>query len=143
MSKAVTSPQKLVALTGYTDICGCIVEIVNAARIAAVRNVSALMTVSYWEIGRPTLEAEQKGKHSAGYEEQLIARLTNDLGQQFGRCFSSRNLEQIRQFCLTWAYSQTLSAKSTNLLPPHAELLQQELETTRLLLESRGNRSKQ
>lgn len=104
MSKTASSPQKLVALARYTDICGGIVEIVNAARVAAARNVNALMTASYCEIVRRTLEAEQKGKHSAGYGEQLIARLSSDLGQQFGRCFSSRNLEQVRQFWRAWAF---------------------------------------
>lgn len=120
MSKTVSSPQKLVALAGYTDICGGIVEIVNAARVAAARNVNALMTASYWEIGRRIVEAEQKGKRRAGYGEQLIARLSSDLGQQFGRGFSSRNLEQMRQFYLTWSIPQTLSAQSLNLLLPAA-----------------------
>ena len=137
MSTAASSPQKLVALAGYTDICGGIVEIVNAVRVAAARNVNALMTASYWETGHPIVEAEQKGKRRAVYNEQLIARLSSDLGQQFGRGFSSRNLEQMCQFYLTWSIPQTLSAQSPNLSTPDAELLQKELEKTRLLLESR------
>jgi DUF1016 N-terminal domain len=138
MSTAASSPQKLVALAGYTDICGGIVEIVNAVRVAAARDVNALMTASYCEIGRPILEAEQKGKRRAGNGVQLIARLSSDLGQQFGRVFSSRNLEQIRQFYLTCSIPQTLSAIYQNLLSPDAKLLKKELEKTKLLLESRG-----
>ncbi|GBU15189.1 hypothetical protein AwPolaro_05670 [Polaromonas sp.] len=71
----------------------------------------ALMTASYWEIGRRIVEAEQKGKRRAGYGEQLIARLSLDLTQRFGRGFSARNLEQMRQFFLIWLIAQTVSAQ--------------------------------
>ena len=70
---------------GYVDVRIGIVELLNVARQAAARNVNALMTASYWEIGRRIVEAEQKGKRRAGYGEQLIERLSADLTQQFGR----------------------------------------------------------
>jgi hypothetical protein len=37
---------------GYTDVRIGIVELLNSARQAVARNVNALMTASYWEIGR-------------------------------------------------------------------------------------------
>lgn len=91
--------------TGYADIRSGIVELLHAARQAAVRNVNSLMTASYWEIGRRIVEAEQKGNPRAGYGEQLIQRLSLDLTQQFGRGFSPDNLENMRRFFL--AYSTT------------------------------------
>ncbi|PHV10975.1 PDDEXK nuclease domain-containing protein [Chitinimonas sp. BJB300] len=97
---------------GYIDVRSGIVELLNAARQAAARNVNALMTASYWEIGRRIVEAEQKGKRRAGYGEQLIERLSLDLTQQFGRGFSPDNLENMRRFFLaypTTAISETLS----------------------------------
>jgi hypothetical protein len=138
MSNAISSPQKLVALAGYIDIYGGIVEIFNAARVSAARNVNALMTASYWEIGRRIVEVKQKGKRRAGYGEQLISRLSSDLGRQYGLGFSSLNLEQMRQFYLTLSIPQTRSAQSPNLSPPDAELRQKELEKTRLLFELRS-----
>jgi predicted nuclease of restriction endonuclease-like (RecB) superfamily len=96
---------------GYGDVRSGIVELLYAARQAAARNVNALMTASYWEIGRRIVQAEQKGKRRAGYGEQLIARLSLDLTQQFGRGFSTRNLEQMRQFYLIWLIPQTVSAE--------------------------------
>ena len=119
MSKTTTSPvsQKMPALpTGYGTVCDSIVELLNAARQTAARNVNALMTASYWEIGRRIVEAEQKGKRRAGYGEQLIERLSLDLTQRFGRGFSARNLEQMRQFFLMWQIPQTLSAESAQLM---------------------------
>lgn len=95
----------------YSDVCKGIVELLNAARQSAARHVNALMTTSYWEIGRRIVEAEQKGNRRAGYGEQLIERLSLDLTQQFGRGFSVRNLEQMRLFYVTWTIPQTPSAE--------------------------------
>jgi predicted nuclease of restriction endonuclease-like (RecB) superfamily len=106
-------PKTSTALSGYVDVRSGIIELLNAARQAAALNVNALMTVSYWEIGRRIVEAEQKGKRRAGYGEQLIERLSADLGVQFGRGFSARNLEQMRQFYVKWKIPQTVSAESS------------------------------
>jgi hypothetical protein len=46
----------------------------------------------------------------------LIERLALDLTQQFGRGFSACNLDQMRQFFLTWAIPQTVSAELPKLL---------------------------
>ncbi|WP_239520986.1 DUF1016 N-terminal domain-containing protein, partial [Klebsiella pneumoniae] len=88
---------------------GGIVDLLDAARQTAARSVNALMTASYWEIGRRIVEAEQQGKRRAGYGEQLIERLASDLTQQFGRGFSRQNLQQMRSFFLTRPIRQTVS----------------------------------
>ncbi|MCL2894680.1 PDDEXK nuclease domain-containing protein [Brenneria tiliae] len=98
---------------GYAGIRSGIVELLDAARHAAARSVNALMTASYWEIGRRIVEAEQQGKRRAGYGEQLIERLSNDLSQRFGRGFSRQNLQQMRSFFLTWPIRQTVSGESS------------------------------
>lgn len=87
---------------GYAGIHGGIVELLDATRQVAARSVNALMTASYWEIGRRIVQAEQKGKRRAGYGEQLISRLSADLSQRFGRGFSPDNLENMRQFFLVY-----------------------------------------
>ncbi|WP_322053702.1 PDDEXK nuclease domain-containing protein [Paraburkholderia bannensis] len=94
-------------------------ELLDAARHAAARSVNALMTASYWEIGRRIVEAEQQGKRRAGYGQQLMVRLSADLTAQFGRGFSPDNLENMRLFFLTYpqpAISETLSRKSGSAL---------------------------
>ena len=116
MSKSKTDIATTTPSSGYAEVCSAIVELLQAARQATARNVNALMTASYWEIGRRIVEAEQKGKRRAGYGEQLIERLSLDLTQQFGRGFSGRNLEQMRQFYLIWAIPQTVSAESSKRL---------------------------
>ena len=54
------------ASAGYAEIRSGIIELVSSARVVAARSVNALMTASYWEIGRRIVEAEQKGKRRAG-----------------------------------------------------------------------------
>jgi hypothetical protein len=46
----------------YAGIHGDIVALLEAARRAAARSVNALMTATYWEIGRRIVEFEQGGK---------------------------------------------------------------------------------
>ena len=99
----------------YSGIHGDIVALLEAARRAAARSVNALMTASYWEIGRRIVEFEQGGQERAAYGQALLKRLAADLSASFGRGFSERNLEQMRLFYLAWPpehISQTLSAKS-------------------------------
>ena len=46
----------------YNNIRAEIVELLNAARSAASRSVNAVMTATYWEIGRRIVQSEQAGK---------------------------------------------------------------------------------
>lgn len=111
MNAAGISPAALSA--SYAGSHSGIVEVLDTARHAAVRSVNALMTASYWEIGRRIVEAEQQGKRRAGYGEQLIERLASDLTHRFGRGFSRQNLQQMRSFFLTWPIRQTVSGESS------------------------------
>lgn len=88
--------------TVYGDIHTGIVELLETARRTAARSVNALMTASYWEIGRRIVEFEQGGKERAAYGEALIRRLGEDLTRRFGRGFGWRNLTQMRSFYLAW-----------------------------------------
>ena len=119
--KTTVATRKPAALpAGYAGIHGGIVELLDAARQAAARSVNALMTASYWEIGRRIVEAEQKGRRRAGYGEQLMERLSTDLTARFGRGFSPDNLENMRRFFVAYlfeAISETLSRKSGEGLP--------------------------
>ena len=110
MTKMTTIP------VNYNNIRAEIVDLLNAARSAASRSVNALMTATYWEIGRRIVQSEQAGEKRAEYGDVLIQRLAKDLSASFGRGFGSRNLAQMRSFYLAWPHDkilQTLSAKSS------------------------------
>jgi predicted nuclease of restriction endonuclease-like (RecB) superfamily len=96
----------------YGGLIGGIAELLEAARRNAARTVNALMTATYWEIGRRIVEFEQQGQERAGYGEQLLAQLSADLTSRFGRGFGRRNLFQIRAFYLAYrSIVQTSSAQ--------------------------------
>jgi predicted nuclease of restriction endonuclease-like (RecB) superfamily len=86
----------------YESVHGGIVDLLHSARVAAARSVNALMTASYWEIGRRIVEAVQDGNPRAGYGQQLLIQLSTDLTVQFGRGFSTQNLDRMRNFYLAY-----------------------------------------
>jgi len=103
----------------YAGVHGGIVTLLEEARRAAARSVNALMTASYWEIGRRIVEYEQGGKERAEYGSALIKRLSADLTARFGRGFGLFNLQQMRSFYLAWPSDKiywTLSNKSSSYL---------------------------
>lgn len=79
-----------------SDISG----LLEQARHSAARSVNAVLTATYWEIGRRIVEHEQGGKHRAGYGEELLARLSKDLTTKHGRGFSRQGLQKMRAFYL-------------------------------------------
>ena len=98
----------------YATVHGDIVALLEAARRAAARSVNALMTASYWEIGRRIVEFEQGGEARAERGQQLLERLSADLKQRFGKGFSVDNLEQMRLFYIAYPPQRISEALSRN-----------------------------
>ncbi|MGF7078811.1 PDDEXK nuclease domain-containing protein [Mucilaginibacter sp. UYCu711] len=73
-------------------------SIINKARESAIRAVDHERVVMYWHIGKRIFEEEQHGSERAVYGERLIGYLSDQLQPQFGKGFSSRNLNHFRQF---------------------------------------------
>lgn len=115
MAKKRTKASLEVALAGYDGLLADVEGVIEQARRAAARSVNALMTATYWLIGRRIVEQEQGGQARAGYGEALLARLSADLTSRFGRGFSVDNLETMRAFSSAYppvAISETASRKS-------------------------------
>ncbi len=110
--KADKNTPQIKSLKGYSTILSDVAELLESARRVSARATNAIMTATYWEIGRRIVEFEQKGHIKADYGEQLIERLSSDLTERFGRGFGRRNLFQIRSFYLSYSsIVQTLSAQ--------------------------------
>jgi len=120
----------------YGRLLADISGLLEQARRTAVRSVNAVLTSTYWRIGRRIVEHEQGGKQRAGYGEELLIRLSEDLTAMHGRGFSGRNLRQMRAFYLDWEIWQTPSAKfevrvicsslSSKLSPPKPQTLSEQ-----------------
>ena len=90
----------------YNIVHSDIVLLLDAARLAAVRSVNAVMTATYWEIGRRIVEFEQGGAERAGYGETLLKRLSVDLSAKYGRGFGVDSLESMRLLYQTYPPSK-------------------------------------
>jgi predicted nuclease of restriction endonuclease-like (RecB) superfamily len=86
-------------------------ELLISARTKVLQTVNQTMVLTYFEIGRMIVEEEQNGKQRADYGKHIIKSLSERLTNEFGKGFSQRNLEQIRQFYSVYSKTQTLSAE--------------------------------
>ncbi|OAM90403.1 PDDEXK nuclease domain-containing protein [Termitidicoccus mucosus] len=96
----------------YDSLIAELNHLLETARRTSTRAINAVMTATYWKIGRCIVEYEQKGARRAAYGEELLERLARDLTARFGRGFSLRNLRNFRTFYLEWPIRQTVSAES-------------------------------
>ncbi|MDW8851164.1 PDDEXK nuclease domain-containing protein [Flavobacterium sp. MMLR14_040] len=86
-----------------------VAELLQNARQQVLRTVNSTMTITYFEIGRIIVEEEQNGKDRAEYGKKLLKGLSQQLTKEFGKGFSIRNLEQIRQFYIIYSKSESLT----------------------------------
>ncbi len=92
-----------------------IAQVLDAARHVSARAVNAIMTATYWEVGRRIIEFEQRGKARAAYGEALLKQLSTDLTRRYGRGFGVDNLQRFRSVYLAYppaAIYAALSRKS-------------------------------
>jgi predicted nuclease of restriction endonuclease-like (RecB) superfamily len=102
----------------YDAVLDDVVDLVESARRTSARAVNALITATYWAIGRRIVEQEQHGQARADYGAALVDRLAADLTARFGRGFGRRNLFQMRALYLAYReIPQTVSAQFTGLVP--------------------------
>ena len=86
-------------------------DLINHARISVLQSVNQTMVYTYYGIGKMIVEEEQGGSARAEYGRQIIKELSARLSADFGKGFSQRNLEQMRQFYQIYSKAQTVSAE--------------------------------
>ncbi len=88
-----------------------IIELLQRARNQVARAVNHTMIYTYFEIGRRIMQEEQNGMRRAEYGQEIIEGLSDVLTAEFGRGFSRANLQNMRQFYLTYRIRQTVSSE--------------------------------
>ncbi len=112
MAKKKPKPALLPPGNGaYDGLLTRVASLLEQGRRTVVRTTNAILTATYWEVGRQIVEFEQGGKERAEYGEALLERLAHDLSGQFGRGFSRPGLQRMRAFYLGWEIFQTPSGK--------------------------------
>ena len=81
------------------------------AQSSVSRAVNTAMVHAYFEIGRLIVDDEQHGRARAEYGEETLKMLSERLTVEFGRGFSRQNLQNMKQFYMSFQNCQTLSSK--------------------------------
>src|SRR4051812_23532569 len=90
-----SAPTKSLSVPGYKAVLREVANLLETARRTSARAVNAVLTATYWQIGRRIAESEMGGGPRAGYGETLLRRLADDLTARFGRGFGRSNLYQM------------------------------------------------
>jgi hypothetical protein len=95
----------------YNQLLDSIGLTIEQARQNAFKAVNTELVKANWEIGRHIVEYEQHGQERAEYGSELLAKLSKDLRQRYGKGFGRRNILDMRRFYLAYPKWQTVSAK--------------------------------
>ncbi len=87
--------------------------IISTGRGRAAAAVNAELVMTYWKVGERIVREEKRGREHAGYGTRLLARLGRTLNQEFGRALNERNLQQMRQFYVTYPNANVLRSELT------------------------------
>ena len=113
-----------------------VVELLQNARHQVLRTVNSTMVCTYFEIGRMIVEEEQSGKDRAEYGKQILKGLSDELKKEFGKGFSTDNLENMRKFYLAYSISESLTrilqiTNSPSLMTNSESVKLEEIQTTK------------
>ena len=112
---AVARVSQSAGRANYSAWSGGIATLLEEARRQSARSVNAILTATYWEIGRRIVEFVQQGETRAEYGNEVLGKLSRDLTKKLGRGFAHDNLQRMRLFYQAWPVGTiyaTLSRKS-------------------------------
>ncbi|MFY9573815.1 MAG: DUF1016 N-terminal domain-containing protein, partial [Blastocatellia bacterium] len=106
--------QAVIKLSLFSDIRRMIEE----ARSAVAVTVNAGLTILYWQIGVRINHEILKGGR-AEYGEEIVATLSRQLVERYGRGFAEKNLRRMVQFAESFPDAQIVAALSRQLSWSH------------------------
>lgn len=84
--------------------------LVNESKRKVYSVVNTEMLSLHWNIGKIIMEIQER-KTRAKYGEEVVIKLSEMLTKEFGKGFSKRNLERMRQFYVCFPIATTLSSQ--------------------------------
>lgn len=76
--------------------------LIEQARTHVVRNINTTILLTYFQIGRLIVKDEQGGNSRANYAKETLKHLSKYLTKEFGRGYSTDNLQWMRRFYLAY-----------------------------------------
>ncbi|MEL6256808.1 MAG: PDDEXK nuclease domain-containing protein [Bacteroidota bacterium] len=106
-------------------------SLVHQVRARAVKQINAVQTQLYWQIGKRIKEEVLKSER-AGYGEEILSTLASELTQLYGRGFSKRNLYRMLKMYECFSDEKIVPTLSSQLSWSHfVEILKIEDELKR------------
>lgn len=103
MSKSISNKQLFTSVK----------QLIDEAKKQVVRNVNSVIVFTYYHVGRMIVEDEQQGTKRAAYAQQTLSNLSIVLTKEYGKGYSTDNLELMRKFYLSYSQiSESASRKS-------------------------------
>ncbi|TAE66832.1 MAG: DUF1016 domain-containing protein [Bacteroidetes bacterium] len=96
------------------DLIANVILLLENGRNAVLTQTNTIMTLTYFEIGKYIVEFEQQGKNRAEYAKKVLKNLSEKLTEKFGKGFTTRNLEYMRKFYLTYEKTKSLISQLPN-----------------------------
>ena len=87
-------------------------SLIDQSKNRIYKTVNTEMINLYWNIGRIIVE-KQNGYDRAKYGDYLIEKLSNQLTNEFGKGFSTRNLKRMRKLYLCYPKRTTMLSQLT------------------------------
>jgi predicted nuclease of restriction endonuclease-like (RecB) superfamily len=115
VTQPVPSP---VAGNLHADLHAELRALIAGSRQRLAGAVNAELTRLYWTVGQ-RLNTEQLGGERASYGAQLLEQLGQQLSQEFGRGFETRNLRRMLRFAQAFPAAEIVSTLSTQLSWSH------------------------
>ncbi|MES2945937.1 MAG: PDDEXK nuclease domain-containing protein, partial [Pseudomonadota bacterium] len=93
--------------------------LINTSRQRLASAVNAELTRLYWAVGERLCTEVLGGEARAKYGDKLIARLGEQLAQEFGRGFEAKNLRRMLQFAQAFPDAEIVATLSRQLSWSH------------------------
>ncbi|MBE6139654.1 MAG: DUF1016 domain-containing protein [Firmicutes bacterium] len=95
-----------------SELFDIIKKLIEQSKNRIYKTVNTEMINLYWNIGKMIVE-KQEGHNRAKYGDYLIESLSNQLTNEFGKGFSTRNLKRMRKLYLYYPKRTTLLSQLT------------------------------
>ncbi|EPJ2932184.1 PDDEXK nuclease domain-containing protein [Pseudomonas aeruginosa] len=103
-------------------LLGDIRALIEASRQRVASTVNAELTLLFWQIGQ-RIRMEVLAGQRAGYGEEILPTLAEQLARDYGRGFGEKNLRRMVKFAATFPEEQIVATLSRQLSWSHFVLL--------------------
>lgn len=119
-SKTVDSmnDDKLQIIQSGAGLAADVRSMIAQTREGVARTVNAGMTLLYWRIGK-RIQTEVLGNQRAGYGDEILATLSRQLVEEFGKGFSEKSLRRMVQFAEVFSEGEIVATLSRQLSWSH------------------------